>query len=258
MSGPAPAADASTNRWRRRIASWLSTGTLAAVVAVLALTLLWVALRLARFDATLALGALWRGSFGNWYAFTSSTLVRATPLVLTGLAVAVAFRAGVWNIGADGQLLIGAAAAAAVGLAFGNGLGWAVLPLALLVGAIGGGCWAGIAAFLRTRFGVLEVINTIMLNFVALDLVGYLVRGPLQEPSHAYPQSNPIPPRMHLPFLVPGTRLHWGFALGVAAAVILWWAMRSTAAGFRVRAIGANPDAARIAGRIDVARTTTN
>lgn len=259
MSGPISSVEAASNSgWRRRIRASLTTSAAAAIVAAAALTLLWVALRLARFDATLALGALWRGSFGNWYAFTSSTLVRATPLVLTGLAVAVAFRAGVWNIGADGQLLIGAAAAAAVGLACGNGLGWAVLPLALLVGAIGGGCWAGIAAFLRTRFGVLEVISTIMLNFVALDLVGYLVRGPLQEPSHAYPQSNPIPADMHLPMLIPGTRLHWGFVLAFVAAAVLWWGMRSTAAGFRVRAIGANADASRIAGRIDVPRTTTN
>lgn len=258
MSRPTPAAEAATSLFRRRLVSSVHSGAIGVLVAVISLALLWLALRVAGFDATLALGALWRGSFGNWYALTSSTLVRATPLVLTGLAVAVAFRGGVWNIGADGQLLAGAALATAVGLAWGGALGWAALPIALLAGAAGGACWAGIAAVLRTRFGVLEVISTIMLNFVALDLVGYLVRGPLQEPSHAYPQSNPIPPQMHLPFLIPGTRLHWGFALGVIAALILWWAMRSTAAGFRVRAIGANPDAARIAGRIDVARTTTN
>lgn len=257
MSGPTPGADLSTSR-RRRLGSSLTGGTIAAVVAALSLILLWIALRMAGFDATLAMGALWRGSFGAWYALTSSTLVRATPLILTGLAVAIAFRAGVWNIGADGQLLIGAALATAVGLAWGDALGWAALPIALVAGAAGGACWAGIAAVLRTRFGVLEVISTIMLNFVALDLVGYLVRGPLQEPSHAYPQSKPIPEHMHLPFLIPGTRLHWGFALGVAAAIVLWWAMRSTAAGFRVRAIGANADAAHIAGQIDVARTTTN
>lgn len=258
MSGPTPPAAPSTSSWRRRLASSLTGATIAAVVAAVSLALLWVGLRLAGFDATLALGALWRGSFGTWYALTSSTLVRATPLMLTGLAVAIAFRAGVWNIGADGQLLVGAALATAVGLAWGDALGWAALPIALMAGAIGGACWAGVAAVLRTRFGVLEVISTIMLNFVALDLVGYLVRGPLQEPSHAYPQSNPIPRRMHLPFLIPGTRLHWGFALGIVAAVVLWWAMRSTAAGFRVRAIGANADAARVAGRIDVPRTTTN
>ena len=245
-----------TRTWRG-LAPSIAGVAVAASVATLSLVLLWAALRLAGFDATLALGALWRGSFGNWYALTSSTLVRATPLVLTGLAVAVAFRAGVWNIGADGQLLAGAAVATAIGLAVGAAPGWVTIPLALCAGAIGGACWASIAAVLRTRFGVLEVISTIMLNFVAANLVGYLVRGPLQEPSHAYPQSNPIPERMHLPMLIPGTRLHLGFALGVAAAVALWWAMRSTAAGFRVRAIGANADAARIAGQVDVARTTT-
>ncbi|HEY7893568.1 MAG TPA: ABC transporter permease [Gemmatimonadaceae bacterium] len=256
--------DPISDRARSWIGGWrqvrpsLATGAAAAVVAFVSLALLWLALRLAGFDASLALGALWRGSFGNWYALTSSTFVRATPLVLTGLAVAVAFRAHVWNIGADGQLLIGAAVATAVGLAFGTAPAWVLLPLALVAGAVGGGCWAAIAALLRTRFGVLEVISTIMLNFVAVDLVGYLVRGPLQEPSHAYPQSNPIPAAMHLPMLIPGTRLHWGFVAGATAAVLLWWGMRSTAAGFRVRAIGANADAARVAGRIDVARTTTN
>lgn len=257
MPGPAQTAHPSTTLWRRRLVSSVAGGSIAALVVVVSLALLWAALRLAGFDATLALGALWRGSFGNWYALTSSTLVRATPLVLTGLAVAIAFRAGVWNIGADGQLLAGAAVTTAAGLFWGHALGGAALPIALATGAIGGACWAGIAAILRTRFGVLEVISTIMLNFIALDVVGYLVRGPLQEPSHAYPQSYEIPARMHLPFLIPGTRLHWGFALGVVAAVILWWAMRSTAAGFRVRAIGANADAARVAGRVDVARTTT-
>ncbi|HSC32594.1 MAG TPA: ABC transporter permease [Gemmatimonadaceae bacterium] len=254
---PAPGASA-VSTWRHRAATSLGGAAIVVMVAVLSLALLWVALRLAGFDATLALGALWRGSFGTWYALTSSTLVRATPLVLTGLAVAIAFRAGVWNIGADGQLLVGAAVATAVGLAWGAQLGWLSIPLALAAGAIGGALWAGVAAVLRTKFGVLEVISTIMLNFVALDLVGYLVRGPLQEPSHAYPQSDQIPATMHLPILIPGTRLHAGFALAVAASLVLWWAMRSTAAGFRVRAIGANPDAARVAGRVDVARTTTN
>lgn len=259
MSGPVPVSGSTQVGVRSRyIHPSLAASAVAALVAVATVALLWLALRLAGFDASLALGALWRGSLGSWDALTSSTLVRATPLVLTGLAVAIAFRASVWNIGADGQLLIGAAAATAAGLALGDAPAWVLLPSALVAGAIGGGCWAGIAAFLRMRFGVLEVISTIMLNFVALDLVGYLVRGPLQEPSHAYPQSNPIPANMHLPTLIAGTRLHWGFVAGVAASVILWWAMRSTAAGFRIRAIGANADAARVAGRIDVARATRN
>ncbi len=242
----------------RRIVGTLAGVAAATVVVCASLALLWLALLLAGLDATRALAALWNGSFGSGYALTSSTLVRATPLILTGLAVAVAFRAGVWNIGADGQLLIGAAAAAAVGLAWGGALGPAAIPLALAIGTLGGAAWAGIAAVLRTRFGVLEVISTIMLNFIALNLVGYLVRGPLQEPTHAYPQSSEIPTDMHLPAIVSGTRLHWGFVVAVAAAVALWWGLRSTAAGFRVRAVGANAEAARIAGQIDVPRTTTH
>ena len=226
------------------------------VVSVVALAALWVALRLAGLDATQALVALWDGSFGSGYALTSSTLVRATPLILTGLAVALAFRAGVWNIGAEGQLLAGAATAAAVGLFATPVLGELTVVAALLVGAVVGALWAGIAAELRNRFGVLEVISTIMLNFVALYGVGYLVRGPLQEPTHVYPQSDPLPELARLPTLMEGTRLHWGFALALIAAPVVWWVLRYTAAGFRVRAVGHNADAARIAGQVNVERTT--
>lgn len=227
-----------------------------AVVSIAALAALWLALRLAGLDSTHALVALWNGSFGSSYALTSSTLVRATPLVLTGLAVALAFRAGVWNIGAEGQLLAGAATAAAVGLIATPVLGHFTIVVALLLGALAGALWAGIAAELRNRFGVLEVISTIMLNFVALYGVGYLVRGPLQEPTHVYPQSDPLPELARLPSLITGTRLHWGFVLALIAAPVVWWVLRYTAAGFRVRAIGHNAEAARIAGRVDVERTT--
>jgi simple sugar transport system permease protein len=103
---------------------------------------------------------------------------------------------------------------------------------------------------------VLEVISTIMLNFVALYAVGYLVRGPLQEPTHVYPQSEPLPYLAQLPKLIEGSRLHWGFVLAVLAAPVAWWVLRYTAAGFRARAVGQNPSAARIAGMVDVQRTT--
>jgi ABC-type uncharacterized transport system permease subunit len=210
-----------------------------------------------------ALDAFWRGAFGSRYALFSATLVRAVPLTLTGLAVAVAFRAGVLNIGAEGQFLAGAVAAVATGAAamalhWGNAAQhWVALPTALAAGAILGALWAGIAAWLRRRFGVLEVISTIMLNFVALDAVAYLVRGPLQEPLHIYPQTAALSAGMHLPMLVPGTRLHIGFALAVVAAVVAWYVLRTTAGGFRLRASGANPFAAASAGGIDVARATT-
>ena len=202
------------------------------------------------------LAALWGGSFGSWYAFTSATLVRTVPLLLTGTAVALAFRAGVLNIGAEGQLLVGAAAAAAMALTLGAGgaapLG---LTLALLAAAMGGAIWAGVAALLRTRYGVLEVISTIMLNFVAVHVVGWLVRGPLQEPSRIYPQSASIAGVARLPLVLPGTRLHLGFLIALAAAAALWWAVCRTAWGFRLRASGASPTAAASAGLIDVPRT---
>lgn len=207
-------------------------------------------------DPERAIDALWRGSFGSRYAVFSATLVRATPLVLTGLAVALAFTAGVMNIGAEGQLLAGATAATAIGITIGDSAGWVVLPLALAAGAAAGALWASGPAWLRHRFGVLEVISTIMMNFVALYMVGYLVRGPLQEPSRIYPQSASLPDAVRLPMVIPGTRLHLGFALALACAGVSWWALRSTAAGFRVRVIGANADAARSAGLIDVGSTT--
>jgi len=207
------------------------------------------------YDPRLALEALWRGSLGTSYAIFSATLVRGTPLILTGLAVALAFTAGVMNIGAEGQLLVGAAAATAVGVSVGQITRWIAVPLSLLFGAGAGAAWAWLPAWLRRRYGVLEVISTIMMNFVAVYVVAYLVRGPLQEPLHIYPQSASLPPSVRLPLLVPGTRLHLGFGVGLACAVILWWGLRSTAAGFRLRIVGANPRAAFSAGQVDVERT---
>jgi len=236
---------------RALIQSAVILSSIALLFALLALTL-----AAAGLDAGLALGAFWRGSLGTRDALLSATLVRATPLILAGLAVALAFRAGVWNIGAEGQLLAGAAAATAVGSAAAPVVGAMSIPLALAAGALVGGGWAGIAALLRRRWAVPEVIGTIMLNFIALYAVGYLVRGPLQEPTRVYPQSDMLPLAARLPHLFPGARLHVGFLVALGTAAAVWWTLRATWAGFRIRAAGANPDAARIAGLIDVERTT--
>ena len=190
-------------------------------------------------------------------AFIIDTLVHATPLIIAGLAVAIAFRAGIWNIGADGQLIAGATAAAWIGVTAPASIGWLALPFALTAGAIAGGIWAAIAAWLRSRFGVLEVISTIMLNFIATYGVSYLVRGPLQEPTHVYPQTSSIVTGAHMPILVAGTRLHWGLIIALFVAVAAWWVMKFSAVGFRIRAAGVNPFAARSAGLIDVPRVTT-
>lgn len=202
-----------------------------------------------------ALSALVRGSVGSGYAL-SSTVVRAIPLALAGLAVAVAFRAGLLNIGAEGQLLIGACVATAVGALLVTTPGLVAMPLMLAAGALAGAAWAWIAAELRKRFGVLEVISTIMLNYVAMHLTGWLVRGPLQEPTRIYPQSTSLPLSQQLPVLIPGTRVHIGLLLTILLAFGLWWWLRETASGFRLRAVGFNPFAAASAGRISVSRTT--
>jgi len=236
------------------------TGTTTRVRLIVATLLLGTPLLLVSAavpDWGMALTAFWRGSFGTEYAIASATLVRAIPLALAGLGVALAFRAGVLNIGAEGQLLAGAAASALAVQMSAPAMGGAVPIVALVAGAAAGAAWSGVAAILRARFGVLEVISTIMLNFVALHLVGYLVRGPLQEPTHAFPQSVTIPDLARLPRLLAAHRLHAGALLALVAAFALWWWLRATAGGFRVRVAGANPDAARSAGGIDVLRTTT-
>lgn len=188
----------------------------------------------------------------------ADALVRATPLMIAGLAVALAFRGGVFNIGAEGQLLVGAIAATAVTLALGSSLGAFAIVVALPAAGIAGALWAGIAAELRRRFHVLEIISTIMLNFVAIHLVSYLVRGPLQEPTRIYPQTESLPASTQLPILLPGTRLHAGFALAILLAVSLSWVLKRTAIGFRIRATGASPVAAQVTGRVDIGKTSFN
>ena len=214
-----------------------------------------VVLRLGGHAPGEALGALVGGSVGSGRALTSITLVRTVPLLLTGLAVALAFRAGVWNIGAEGQLYAGAVAGAAVGLA---AEGWPpLLAVATLLAAsaAAGAAWAAVPAAMKLRLGVGEVITTLLMNFVAIHLAGWMVHGPLQEARGVFPQTDPIAEAARLPALLPGTRLHVGFALAVAAAVVLWLFLRSTTAGFRVRAVGAGRRAAEVAGRIDADRT---
>ncbi|HJQ19768.1 MAG TPA: ABC transporter permease [Gemmatimonadaceae bacterium] len=204
-------------------------------------------------DVTQVLEAFWRGSLGTSSALISGTLVRAVPLMLVGVGTAIAFRAGVFNIGGEGQLLMGGVAATVVGLQWAHALGPGAVVASLIAGAVAGAAWAGIAGILRSRFGVLEVITTIMLNFVAANLVSYAVRGPLQEPTHIYPQTETIAPNARLPLLMSETRLHVGIIVALVIAVSAWWMMTRTAVGFRMRAVGTSPTAARSSGRVDVA-----
>ena len=233
-----------------RIRWIISAVTVLAIVAAVFAVLL-----AGGYDSSRALAALWDGAFGSPYAVLSATLVRATPLLFVGLAVGLAFRAGVLNIGAEGQLLAGATVAVTVGLMVGGLPRPLALPLVLIAGAMAGAAWASVAAWLKWKFGVLEVISTLMLNFVASYTVSWAVRGPLQEPTRVYPQTVELAESVRLPALVDGHRLHLGFLLALALAIALWWFLTRTAAGFRVRAVGASASAARSAGSIDASRT---
>ena len=164
-----------------------------------------------------ALGALGNGAFGSWDAFTGGTLVRAVPLILIGLGFALALRGGALNIGAEGQFYLGAIAATWVGVHAVGWPGWIALPAVAAAGIVAGALWMVVPVILRLRFGVLEVISTLLLNFVADALVSLMVLGPMQEPSGIYPQSAPIAPGARLP-LLPGTRLHAGFLVALLTA----------------------------------------
>ena len=233
---------------------WIGTGWIAPATLGLTLVVAFVSFAWSGHDFTDAVAALLRGAFGSTDRFLSITLVRSVPLILTGLAVALAFRAGVWNIGAEGQLYAGAAAAVWMGLAMEGVPSPIAIPLVLVGAGVLGGLWALIPALMRVRGGVNEVISTLLMNFVAIYFAAWLVHGPLQESRGVFPQSDPISLTARLPTLFPGSRLHAGFLLALLLAALLAWGMRNTAVGLRVRAVGLSPDAARISGRIPANR----
>ena len=180
-------------------------------------------------------------------------LVSMTPVLFTGMAVAFAFRAGYWNIGAEGQLLCGAIAAAWLGQ---HVEGWpraAVIPSMLALGALAGAAWALVPALLRVRFGIDEVVTTLLLNPVALLLVSGLLNGPWRDPVTKFPESPRIATSAEFPQLVDRSRLHFGFALALVLAALLWFVTTRTATGVRLRAVGLSPRGARFA-RIPVER----
>lgn len=216
--------------------------------AVLAITLLATG-----HDPIVALGAMWRGAFGSWDTVLSAVLPRSVPLIIIGLGIGLAFRAGALNIGAEGQFYAGAIAATWAGLHLNGWPAPLAIAVLLIASILAGMLWVAVPVLLRVRFGVLEVISTLLLNFVADALVSWMVQGPLQETKRVYPQSDPIAASARLP-QVPGTRMHLGLLLAVVLALGLWLIYRRTLWGFQLRATGAGPLAARIAGRIDTNR----
>ena len=230
---------------RRFAPLWVAGGALAVTAAIFS-----VGLIVGGYDPRAALSALVRGSFGTGDAILSVTLVRAVPLILTGLAVALAFRAGVWNIGAEGQLYAGAVAGVWIGLAAPSLPNWASIPLILSCSLAAGALWALVPALMKLKLGVGEVITTILMNFVALHAVSFLVRGPLQESRAVFPQTDAIAETARLPLLAVGSRLHVGFALSVLLALGMWAFLKWTRAGFAVRTVGGSLEVAEVAGRV--------
>jgi general nucleoside transport system permease protein len=213
-----------------------------------------VAVVLAGANPIDAYTALLQGAFTNRNGFTE-TLVATIPYVFLGLSVAIGFRAGLFNIGGQGQLLLGGIFAAFIGYRVTGLPGILHVPLALLAGMLGGFLWGAIPGILKARFGAHEVITTIMLNYVAAELLNFLVnRGPMSDPKRAIPQTPAVLPSATLPIIVPGSRLHLGLFLALLAVPVIWFLIERTTIGFRIRAVGLNAAAARASG-ISVAWT---
>ena len=175
--------------------------------------------------------------------------VKGTPLILIGTGLAMGFRAGVWNIGAEGQFVIGALAGGSVALALHGSSGIWVLPLMCIAGALGGMAWAAIPAFLRTRFNANEILTSLMLVYVAILLLSALVHGPLRDPEGMnFPESRLFEDSMTLPLLIESTRAHLGFIIALVAIGIAWLFLERHLLGFQIKVQGQAPPAARFAG----------
>jgi simple sugar transport system permease protein len=198
-----------------------------------------------------AYAALWEGAFGSPNA-VAETLVKATPLLLVALGICISFRGGVINIGGEGQMILGALAATWLGLTFTDWPGWVLIPAAMVFGFLGGALWGGIPGVLKAYFNVNEILSTVMMNAIAVQLMNYLLREPMIDPSQAalaskIPQTARLIEAFHLARLAP-TRLHAGFLIAVVLAVLVFFLLWRTIHGYRIRAVGENPDASRYAG----------
>ena len=182
-------------------------------------------------------------------------LVKAAPLIIIALGLAVGNRAQVWNIGAEGQYVVGALCATGVGIAVGAAGGPLVMLAMVLAGMIGGALWGGIPAFLRTRFNVNEILTSLMLTYVALQMLGYLVGGPWKDPDgRNFPATAPLADNQTLPILVGGTTIHLGILLALLLPFVFWLLMSRSVFGFQIRVVGSAPNAARHGG-FDAKRT---
>ena len=201
--------------------------------------------------------SMWEGAFGNPFENPTrliNTITRSIPLLLVAVGICIAFRGGVINIGAEGQLLIGAISVTAFSVGVGDRLPPLIfVPLALLVGSGAGAIWGAVPGYLKARFAVNEILSTVMMNQIAIQFVLFLLSGPLIDPREVelgtrIPQSAKLPTAVWLGRLLPPTRLHAGLFIALITAVLVWLLLWRTPLGYRVRAVGQNRDASRYAG----------
>ncbi len=213
-----------------------------------------VTLILSAIPILIAGGDLWKSYFYVFYGALGTrfnlleTFVKASPLLLTGLAVAFAFRAKFWNIGAEGQLLAGALAATALGISLGGVPEPLVLPIVIVGGFLAGGLWATIPALLKTKLKVDDVVSTLLLNYVMVHIMGALLFGPLQQPGSSWPRSSAIIAAAEYPMLMARSRFHLGIPLAFLAVLVIWFINKKTTFGYQSRAVGVNARAANFGG----------
>jgi general nucleoside transport system permease protein len=190
------------------------------------------------------------GMVGSKHSIAEA-LIKTTPLLIMGLGIAIAFQAGVWNIGAEGQFYMGALFCTGLVLALPGLPWWLLAPLAIAAALTGGAFWGGIVGYLRARFGINEIIVSVMLNYVAVYILQFAVQGPLRETKTlgvGFPRTDPLPEATWLPRILPGTRLHTGFLVALLLAVLVYFLLRHTVFGYHIRAVGRNQTASRYAG----------
>ncbi|WP_378944749.1 ABC transporter permease [Mesorhizobium sp. ANAO-SY3R2] len=189
-----------------------------------------------------------KGAAGSQFALLE-TLTRATPLIFTGLAVAVAFRAKLWNIGAEAQLYIGGVVTVVLGTGALPLPAVVLIPVIMIAAMLAGGLLLLGPAVLKTRFGVDEVVTTLLLNFIVLLFVSMLLEGVLKDPMGlGWPQSQKVIAEAQLPRIIQGKRLHYGFVIAIVSAIVIWVIMKKTVLGYEMRAVGHNPEGARFVG----------
>lgn len=197
-------------------------------------------------DPVAALTVLLGYTLGTANGFLE-VIVRSIPLMLAGLGVAIAFRANTYNVGADGQVIVGAIVAVAATRGF-DAPAWLALPFFLGAAIAGGAAYGGVVGWLKSRYNASEIIVTIMLNYIAVQLLAWVTRGPLQEQMHIFPRSDAIPAGAQLGILIEGSRVHAGLLIAIAATLVVYLVMRFSSFGFQVKAVGENRAAARYGG----------